>query len=573
MQSRTHSARGTRRTVSTVILLAAIALVLAPQALADVDGTKTVDSGTDDASAGGHGTLTVGGNFTYSNGSEDLKRVIVDFPAGGVGNPNAVPFEDRCTTTQFDTGVCGAESQIGVVKLAATATLGIFPIPLSLEGTISIIQTTPEVPTIVGAYIVPPIGDPIRSYAQFYPVTSGPDGDFRIRSVTSDFPRTAHTDLGDLPIQINTYEQILWGVLPSGTPFITNPTRCDTWMSYAYVEAWDSNSNADSDPLMTGTNTFKRIEPVPTEPDCSTPNEFNTSATASLSTVERGASPTFTTTLSIPNLGAKPLAPTTPKTVVATLPDGVNVDVQQLLRVCEVADFKARSCPPHTKVGTVEIKTPMIVAGLQGEVHLVRPSGGRTLPDLGLNVHGAINFTQLGTNKYVGNGTVIQSTFDDIPQVGFSELKLTITGGPGGLLRNDTCPANGTTPNDSGPVTFAMTAYQGQTSSQSSPSFDFGKCANYAVSLTAIKRCLRKRYLKLTPRIRDRSEVRYVRVSVRGQKSKTFKRSPFRARYKLSKKLKQGKTYKYTLRVYFKPSAQFPNGRVVKKVGRFKLCR
>lgn len=573
MHSRRRAMKGISRAISIGTLLVAFAFVLAPQAIADVDGTKTDDSGTTDARAGAHGTLTVGGNFTYTDGAEDLKRVVVDFPAGGVGNPNAVPYEDRCTTEQFDTGVCGPESQIGVVELAATAMLGIMPIPLNLTGTISIIQTTPEVPTIVGAYIVPPIGDPIRAYAQFYPVTSGPDGDFRIRSVTSDFPRVAHTPLGDLPIQINMYKQVLWGELPSGTPFITNPTRCDTWMSYAYVEAWDTNTNADSDPLMTGTNTFKRIEPVPTEPDCTTPNEFNTTATASLSTVERGASPTFTTTLSIPNLGAKPLAPTTPKTIVATLPDGVNVDVQQLLRVCEVADFEARTCPASTQVGTVEIKTPMIVAGLQGEVHLVRASGGRTLPDLGLNVHGAINFTQLGTNRYVGNGTVIQSTFDDIPQVGFSELKLTIAGGSGGLLRNDTCPANGVTPNDAGPVTFALTAYQGQTTSQASPRFDFGKCASYGVTLKKIERCLRKRYLKVVPRFRDRSEVRHVRVQVRGQKSKVFRKSPFRARYKLSRKLKEGKTYKYTLKAYFKPSSTHPNGRVIKKVGRFKLCR
>lgn len=573
MCTRSRVARGMRDTVSIGTLLLAIGFALAlltPQAFADVDGTKTDDSGTTDARAGAHGTLTVGGNFTYSNANEDLRRVIVDFPAGGVGNPNAVPYADRCTEEQFETAVCPAASQIGVVNISAIAA-GVLPIDLT--GTISIIQKSPEVPTIVGAYVTSALSDPIRAYASFYPVTSGPDGDFRIRSETEDFPRTAHTGLGDVPIQITKYEQVLWGELPSGTPFITNPTRCDTWMSYAYIEAWDSNTNADSDPLKTGTNTFKRIEPVPTEPDCSTPNDFNTTATASLSTVARGASPTFTTTISIPNLGAKPLAPTTPKSIVATLPDGVNVDVQQLLRVCEVADFEARNCPARTQVGTVNIKTPMIVDGLQGEVHLVRPSGGRTLPDLGLNVHGAISFTQLGTNRYVGNGTVIQSTFDNIPQVGFSELTLSITGGSGGLLRNDTCPANGTTPNDSGPVTFGMTAYQGQTSSQNSQTFNFGKCANYAVSVMKITRCLRKRYLKVTPRIRDLAEVRYVRVSVRGQKSKTFKRSPFRTRYKLSRKLKSGKTYKYTLRVYFKSSSNYPNGRVVKKVGRFKLCR
>ena len=50
--------------------------------------------------------------------------------------------------------------------------------------------------------------------------------------------------------------------------------------------------------------------------------------------------------------GDKDFDPATPKSVVTTLPDALNVDVQQLGRICTNAAFAARSCPATTRVGS-----------------------------------------------------------------------------------------------------------------------------------------------------------------------------------------------------------------------------
>ncbi len=539
---------------------------------ADADVYPVPGGGTTITSPGGHGDLTVNATFTYSDPNEDVKRVVVDFPTGGVGNPNAVPYADRCTEETFSTGICDDKSLIGEVKITAMAGI----VPLDLTGKIFILQTSPEVPTVVGAYIAPAaegVSEAIRAHAVFYPVTDGPDADLRVRSVTDPFPRTAKVLGVDTPIQVTFYQQKLFGKLANGNIFITNPTNCGTWISYGYVQAYDSNTNANSDPLLSGTNDFVKTAPFPTTPDCSTLAPFNTTADAKVVGKSRGKSAEYKADLAVPNLGGEPQSPATPKTVVATLPDALNVDVQQLGRICSNAAFAARSCPTTTQVGTVKISTPMIAAGLYGEAYLVQATPGRNLPDLGIIARGAITFNVRGTNSYV-NKSQLQTTFDNIPQVGFSSFNLTITGGKNGLLLVDKCPLSGKDPEDGGSTTFAMTSYQGQTRTIASPTkYLSPSCGSYSVKLTRIKKCLKKRSLPFKPIIKSRSYVRYIKVYVHGKYAKKYKKSPFKARTKLARKLKTGRTYKYKAKVYFKPEAKYPKGRVVSKTGRFKICR
>jgi hypothetical protein len=215
----------------------------------------------------------------------------------------------------------------------------------------------------------------------------------------------------------------------------------------------------------------------------------------------------------------------------------------------------------------------MIKAGLQGEVYLVKASPGRNLPDLGIVARGAITFNMRGTNRYVQTDH-LETTFDNIPQVGFKSFNLTISGGTGGLLLLDRCPTNGSEPNDGGSTTFAMTSYQGQTRTVTSPTkYTPPSCASYSVSIKSIKKCIKKRTLSFTPTIKSRSSVRYVKVYVNNKFVKKVKKSPFKVKVKLSKKLKAGKTYKYKIKVYFKPTAQYPKGRVMTKTAKFKLCK
>lgn len=432
---------------ATLLLISALAACFAIAPAASAEITATPYGGTTDATTGGHGDLTTGANFSYGNDTTtSVKKILIDTPSGGVGEPNAVPYADRCTKATFETGKCDAKSQIGVVTISAKAWIvpGLISIPLdNMTGTISQIQTDPEVPTVVGAYIEPPLGaDPIRAYAKFYPVTSGPDADFRIRSETDDFPTSSHTPLGTFNIQITKYEQRLFGKLANGNVFITNPTRCDTWNSWGLAQFYGTNWTPNYDPFGTGTNDYVRTDVVPTEPDCTNLAPFTTTADASIVGPTRGANAQFSTELKIPGLEAEPQSAATIKKVVATLPDAVNVDVQQLGRICSNEQFAARACPANTQFGTASIATPMIVAGLQGKAYLVKATPPNNLPDLGIIVDGAIQFTLRGTNRFT-NGSQIQTTFDNIPPVGFSSFKLNIAGGAGGLLLVDRCGGDG----------------------------------------------------------------------------------------------------------------------------------
>lgn len=539
------------------IVAVLVLAVSAPSARADVELTPY--GGTTDIRPGAHGDLTVGATFTYSDANEDLRRVVVDTPAGGVGNPNAVPYENRCTRSTFETGVCPPASQIGEVQLDVTAMVGVTPVPLSLTGTISIIQTDSEVPTTVGAYIVPPIGVAVRSYATFYPVTSGPDGDMRIRSVTSDMPRTTDAGIfGVLPIRIDRYEQKLFGYLSNGAPFITNPTRCDTWMSYGYAQAYDSNANADADPLMAGSNAFRKSAEVPTTPDCSTQAPFQILASASITDGGRGNSPTLSTTLEIPGLDFGDQSPDTPRTVVATLPKSINVDVLQLGRLCSATDVAADSCPASTRVGTASVETPLIKAGLQGDAFLTDPVPGNPLPTIVIFVRGAINFVVRSSNRYV-NGSQMQSTFDNLPQPGFTKFTLNITGGKDGLLKNLSCPADGSTPID-GPMTMAITGWSGQASS-TDVKFHFGGC--YGILTFRRTRCA-KRYLNVRPTYRSASEIAKVRLYINGRKVATKTRMPFKFKIPM-RNFKKGRKH-LMLRLFYK------DGTVVRRRTVFRRC-
>ncbi|MBJ7458488.1 MAG: hypothetical protein JHD02_04795 [Thermoleophilaceae bacterium] len=556
-----------------LIAAAAAALAIVPAAGAAI--TATPYGSTSDATVGGHGDLITGVTFNYGgNTTESVRRILNDTPAGGVGNPNAVPYADRCTKAVFESGKCSAKSQVGTVRISALAYLTFIPIAMNdMVGPISVIQTDPEIPTLVGAYVQPPIGEAMRAYARFYPVTSGPDGDFRVRSETDPIPKTARALGLTLPIQITRYEQTLYGKLANGNVFLTNPTRCDTWNTWGYFEYYNNNSSANSDPFQTGKNNFTKAAPVPQKPGCATLAPFTATADAGVIGPVRGAPAEFSTEVRLPGLEAAPQSAATPKTIVATLPDALNVDVQQLGRICSNEAFAARDCPASTKVGTVSIKTPIVSAGLEGDVHMVKAAPGRNLPDLGLVVRGALNFNLRGTSQFA-NVSQLQATFDNVPQVGFESFKLTIAGGKNGLLLVDRCPTDGSEPDDGGSTTFEITNYQGQTRTIASPTrYAPPSCASYSVSVKSIKKCLKKRTLSFTPGIKSRGLVRYVKVYVDGKYVKKVKKSPFKVTVKLSTKLKAGKTYTYKLKVYFKPTDKYPKGRVLTRTAKFKICK
>lgn len=64
-----------------------------------------------------------------------------------------------------------------------------------------------------------------------------------------------------------------------------------------------------------------------------------------------------------------------------------------------------------------------------------------------------------------------------------------------------------------------------------------------------------------------------MRYYVNNKYVKKVSKKPFKTTLKLSKKLKAGKTYRYKVKVYYKPDAKHPKGHTVTKSAKFKVCK
>jgi hypothetical protein len=142
------------------------------------------------------------------------------------------------------------------------------------------------------------------------------------------------------------------------------------------------------------------------------------------------------------------------KNAVVTLPAGmvVNPSAAGGLAACSPAQIALSSpepaaCPDASKVGTVEIDTPILGHQLGGSVY-VAEQGNNPFNSL-LALYITINDPETGIVVKVAGNVVLDpvtgqltATFDNNPQLPFSDLKLDFFGGPRAALVNpDVCGA------------------------------------------------------------------------------------------------------------------------------------
>lgn len=561
--------------------------VLAAPVMADVNSDIAVE--ITDPRLGAHSNVRVISNFTYplegltpeeqaaqadALWNEALKNVVVETPPGLIGNPNSIQFADRCDPVVFETTVCPNSAQVGTItgRLESLGTLqdyldyGYMPgaamVPIS--GKLMLLRSSPEVPATIGMYVTPSLSgfSPERQKLTIEPDTAS---DLRLRTVTShpvinEQPLPSDPDVMN-KMRLGRMVLTLWGTLPNGNDFMTNPTECAPWTTTQWVQAWNENSNADSDPLGAGVNEFVAATPSTVMPDCSNQASlpFPAKGGVSISSSKRDYSPDFDFTIENPGVQANGQVSTSPKKVVARVPAAINVDVQQLSRTCIEADFVADQCAASTRVGNVRIETPLISAGLTGDVYLVRkPEAG--LPDLGLRVRGAISFTQRGKTRYVGTkGNEIETTFDNIPQVGFSKITFHIDGGANGLLRTLACPVSNKQPTP-GKFTYEFTAWTGATAS-SVTELNAADC--FGIQKLRSFRCV-YRVLRFQPTYTSRARVKKSVLYIDGKRVMTRKKVPFGFKLPV-KRFKKG-LHKIEVR------ATYDDGAVSKKRSKFRRC-
>jgi hypothetical protein len=440
----------------------AAAAICAPSASADLSdfGLQSVSVSETTTQAGAHPDLTMAFSLKTASTGEPfarLKEADVALPPGLIGDPQGYP---ECPMAEFAAltsglggaagGECPQDSQVGVVSIDLPAFNATLKEPLySL--------TPPAQSDIVARF---------GFIGLVYPFVI----DFRLRS--DDHGLTASVEGSDQadPSSVVT---TVWGVpsdpshdperftfvdaarcggpcngpQPSGvqpTAFLTNPTSCSgpltvgfSVSSFAAPDTFDSQSATL--PGITG------CEQLP----------FNPSISVAPTTQEADSPSGLAVSLTVPQTGLtdpNALASSALKPVVVTLPAGtaVNTSSADGLQGCSESqiglvsegppaafDGDAPSCPDGSKIGSGTITTPVLADPIPVSFYLADQNDNpfHSLLAGYLVAQGEGVLLKLpgrfDLDPHTGR---ITATFNDNPQLPFSDLELQFKGGPRGVL-------------------------------------------------------------------------------------------------------------------------------------------
>lgn len=400
------------------------------------------------------------------------KEVNVELPPGFIGDPLATP---RCSLVTFAADACSPSTAVGYVHLSVD------------EGTIAsgaaqLYGPLNETNSSLVYDLTPPPGQAAEFgfyYAVGLPLTLvgsvRSDGDFGL-SLRSSAIGNAHwltaaqfTFCDSGASEVST-PSLSYTCNPSGhasVPFLTLPSMCSGSppQTTVLVSPWDEPTDqasasvyngdklADGTPsasesLITGCDVLQFAPEV----------EYGPSATGGTPQADQPTGATFR--LKVPQINeAEKLATPELKSATVTLPEGMaaNPSAAEGLEACSNAQFglgstvepaEPAACPQASQVGTVQVVTPLLESALEGQVfigepecspcssadaeqgHLFRLFLQVRLPERGVIVKLA---GKVSANSTTGR---LQATFTEQPQLPFSELVLTLKGGPRAPLAN-----------------------------------------------------------------------------------------------------------------------------------------
>jgi hypothetical protein len=424
-------------TVSALTLPLCAQAVEPPFEVQDFTASVTEELGTQFTQAGGHPyQATTSFQFPAVTNEinvyavEQPKDTVVELPPGFIGDPQATP---QCTLSLLNEGFlfsgCAPATRVGTLSLN-NGTGGVF----------AVYNLVPErgYAAEFGADI---FGKAIVFYGS---LRSGSDYGITITVPgivgSPAYYQYSFTFFGTPAAQNASGSPLV--------PFLRNPTNCaatevtrlkaDTWQHPGvWHEATASSPNA------TG------CEKLPFTPSIAVTPESTTA----------GAPSGYEVDLHIPqNENPNGLAEADLKKAVVTLPAGVAVSPSAAsgLGACTPTQVALHSegpaaCPDSSKLGTVQVDTPLLDHPLQGGVYLAS-QGDNPFNSL-LALYIAAYDPQTGVViKLAGHVSAdpvtgqLSTTFDNNPQLPFEDLKLDFHGGPRAALVNpQTCGTYTTT--------------------------------------------------------------------------------------------------------------------------------
>jgi hypothetical protein len=370
---------------------------------------QQVDDAPELAQAGGHPDLTTRFEFAQEPIGHPLaaghpRTVVVDTPGGAVGNPRAVP---RCSAADFHAtllGACSSGSQIG--ETLTEVVLG-YANGVHLVGPVSSLVPFPGVPALIGfkTFFVTTVLTPdVRS-----------DGDYGLRVTANEIPvplldytattltlwGVPHDPVHD-PHRVDSVGQLGGHIDGVPKPFLSAPTNCSSGplatgvkaRSWEHPNVWVETTSTAAEPTGCDQLTFEPTlsakpsttvadSPSGLEVDLQVPQHEGCEAVDPAPVndpSDKEPDPSFDCELATSHL----------KDTTVTLPEGLAINPASAngLDGCSPSEAglttplgqipvqfngKPANCPDASRIGDVEVDTPLIDDPLVGSVFLADP--------------------------------------------------------------------------------------------------------------------------------------------------------------------------------------------------------
>jgi hypothetical protein len=403
----------------------------APFGLAAFNVWASNEDGVEDTQAGSHpfeftvafmmntGVYQEGGGETRPSGGE-VRDIDIKLPPGLLGNSNAIP---RCPRYLFDAGEAGEDGYVPGCPKGSIVGVDWAGIGAQLPGAV-IYNLVPPEPGVAALFAFNLAGGEVFFEAK---VRSG--GNYGITVHSNNLPQR----------QIQANIATIFGTSQEGIPYLTLPTACEGPQPFvaeaiesysdphAYASATILSHDNEGNPLgFTGCEKLLHFEPTVTIAPDTTAAETPAGLTTDIQ-LPQGGNPEGLATSGLKN-----------STVV--LPEGIGINPGQAtgLQACQPSQEDVGgeseafdgppSCPSASKVGTVEVTTPLLPDKLQGNVYILTPNP----PNMQLLVAASgdgVNLKIVGDLHLNETTGQLTATFDNTPNVTFTDFKLSFSGG------------------------------------------------------------------------------------------------------------------------------------------------
>jgi hypothetical protein len=410
----------------------------------------------------------------------EVKDVVVDEPRGFVGDPQAVPKcpqYDVSQTLDSSFYACPRASQVGEVTLYFSASVLSGPERGKLETNTSTLQTTPVF------NVVPNKGYPaqfaftaVEKIVPIYVNASAETG-YAVRALVENIPAVGtvgvSTTFFGTPVKNPNLNNAAYNPSPQVAPvaFLDNPVDCAAGPQVAtiYADTWENpgtwrtpghdpevttgSIDSASTPLLTGPESSgwvsKTATTYPEMTGCDM-LQFDPAITVQPSTTRADEPAALTIHLDVAQSEQREGLLSSPslKDSTVTLPAGLSVSPSSAdgLAGCSPSEIELSSslaghCPLASQLARVKITTPLLPASepLQGHVYLATPrcnpcssadAADGNMLRLYLEAEGSgVVIKQEGTVYANPSTGQLTTTFQNNPEVPFSDLELEFKGG------------------------------------------------------------------------------------------------------------------------------------------------